>query len=151
MTEIRFYHLQTKTLDVALPEILGKAATPERRVVVKTATKDQAKHLNDHLWTCHPDSFLPHGMEGDQTPARQPIWLTDGDDNPNNADVLVLTHDTQCAALDTYSLCCDMFDGRDEQAVAAARTRWKACADAGHSLTYWQQDANGHWQKKAEA
>ena len=42
----------------------------------------------------------------------------------------------------------DLFDGKDEAAVAAARARWAAAKTAGHTLTYWQQGARG-WEKKA--
>ena len=44
-----------------------------------------------------------------------------------------------------------MFDGHDDEAVSAARQRWKAHKDSGHALTYWQQTERGGWEKKAEA
>jgi DNA polymerase-3 subunit chi len=40
-----------------------------------------------------------------------------------------------------------MFDGNDEAALAAARARWKAAKEAGHTLTYWQQTEKG-WEKR---
>ena len=33
-----------------------------------------------------------------------------------------------------------LFDGNDEDALAAARGHWKAVKAAGHEATYWQQD-----------
>ena len=42
----------------------------------------------------------------------------------------------------------DDVDGYLTDAVNAARSRWKAYADAGHDLTYWRQTDNGRWQKK---
>ena len=45
----------------------------------------------------------------------------------------------------------DLFDGRDEAAVQAARERWRDYRDAGYPLTYWQQSEMGGWEKKAEA
>ena len=44
----------------------------------------------------------------------------------------------------------DLFDGNDEEAVSAARARWKRAKDAGHTLAYWQQSESGGWVKKAE-
>ena len=35
MTDIRFYHLQTKTLEQVLPELLTRAVEQQLRVVVK--------------------------------------------------------------------------------------------------------------------
>jgi len=44
-------------------------------------------------------------------------------------------------------ICSRLCDGKDAAAVAAARRRWKAVKDAGHSLTYWQQGSRG-WVKQ---
>ena len=40
---------------------------------------------------------------------------------------------------------------RDADTVNAARGRWSAYLEAGHHLTYWQQNDGGGWEKKAEA
>ena len=42
-----------------------------------------------------------------------------------------------------------VFDGNDEDALAAARGHWKAVKAAGHEVTYWQQDPRGRWERKA--
>jgi DNA polymerase-3 subunit chi len=149
MTEIRFYHLHTRTLEQALPEILTKAMGQGRRVVVKTSAMGAAERLNDHLWTWRPDSFLPHGVKGDDFAADQPVWLTDADENPNKADVLVLTGGAQTGSTASYGLCCEMLDGGDEDAVAAARQRWKKYSEQGFAVTYWQQNHKGGWEQKA--
>lgn len=147
-TEIRFYHLLSKPLDAALPEILGKAIGGGRRVVVKTADAAMTDHLNAHLWTWNESSFLPHGAKKDGFAADQPIWLTDGDDNPNGATVLVLTGGAQAADYNGYELCCTMLDGHDPQQVAAARAQWAQCKELGLPVTYWKQNESGGWEKK---
>ena len=48
-----------------------------------------------------------------------------------------------------YDLCAVLFDGRDETALAASRALWKGLKDAGHEMSYWQQDEGGAWGKKA--
>ena len=42
-----------------------------------------------------------------------------------------------------------LFDGRDESAVAQARLEWKRARAAGCEVTYWQQDEDGRWAKRA--
>ena len=148
MTEIRFYHLMTQTLDRALPQILGKAYESGRRVVVQAADTSEAERLNVHLWTFHPGSFLPHGGAKDGNAEDQPIWVTDKDENPNGADVLILTGGTQSDHIGDFALCCEMFDGRDQYAVAKAREKWKVYKEQGHNLSYWQQDEAGRWSEK---
>jgi DNA polymerase-3 subunit chi len=148
MSDYRFYHLQTKTLDQALPELLTKALSLGHRIVVRTADKAATERLNEQLWTYRPDSFLPHGSAKDGQADRQPIYLTENDDNPNQAALLVLTHGEPAEDADAYALCCDIFDGSDETALSKARNRWKLVKEAGHEVTYWQQTEKG-WEKKA--
>jgi DNA polymerase-3 subunit chi len=147
-TEIRFYHLLRKSVAAALPEILTRAIADGRRVVVKTPDAATAEELAEHLWTYNEPSFLPHGTRKDGHPADQPIWLTDGDDNPNGAAVLVLTGGTAAADPGAWALCCAMLDGNDEAQVAAAREQWKAARDAGFTVTYWKQNESGGWDRK---
>lgn len=148
MTEIRFYHLERQNIDQALPGLLNKALEQGRRVVVKAANDSEIARLNDHLWTYDPDSFLPHGTKREGFAKDQPVWLTTQDENPNGADVLILTQGTETANHAAFTLCCEMLDGRDETAVAAARTRWKTYKDQGFAITYWQQGEKG-WEKKS--
>jgi DNA polymerase-3 subunit chi len=149
MAEIRFYHLLHKSLEAALPEILVKAVSGGRRVVVKTPDETMTERLNDHLWTWNDQSFLPHGTKKDGFAADQPIWLTDKDENPNGAQILILTGGAEAADYHAYDLCCTMLDGHDEEMIAQARARWVSLKkEGGHDMTYWQQNENGGWTKK---
>jgi len=148
MTDIRFYHMQTSTLAQALPALLGKALEQGRRVLVRTPDEARAQALDESLWVARPDSFLPHGVKGDKFPEDQPVYLTDAAENPNKADVLILTNGVVADNIADYALCCDMFDGRDEEAVLAARKRWATYKEQGFTVTYWQQTETG-WSQKA--
>ena len=150
MSEIRFYHLQTQTPEQALPQILQKALAGGQRIVVRGSDAGYIDRLNDHLWTFRPDSFLPHGSEKDGAgfAADQPVWLTDGDDNPNGACVLFLIGGASADKAADYALCCELFDGRNDTAVSAAREKWKSYKEDGYEVTYWQQDEKGGWNKK---
>ena len=149
MTEIRFYHLQKQTLDQALPQILNKALSIGHKIVVKLPDQAKVDHMNGHLWTYKPDSFLPHGTEKDGQPDLQPVWLTTGNENLNDADVLITAAGAIPDSPENYELCCEFLDGFDEEAVQNARKRWKTYKDAGLEVTYWQQDDKGAWTKKA--
>lgn len=150
MTDIRFYHLQTQTLDEALPAILTKAVATGKKIVVRFPNMAAAHHYDEHLWRYTPDSFLPHGAKGDGQEGQQPIYLTDGIENPNGAQILVLCQiQTVPENIAEFSLCCDFVDGRDPMDVDAGRARWKVYKEAGHSLTYWQQTESGGWEQKA--
>ena len=149
MTEIRFYHLRTRTAEQALPEILSKAIEGGRRVVIKTADEKAVASLNDYLWMFSADSFLPHGCKKDGHAADQPIWITTENDNPNNAEILITTGGAVPEAPENYALCCEMLEDREADQVAAARTRWKSYKERGFDLIYYQQTDKGGWEKKA--
>jgi DNA polymerase-3 subunit chi len=148
MTEIGFYHLRTMPLERALPKLLERALQQGYRVVVMAGSPERVEQLNALLWTYDDASFLPHGSARDGNAERQPIWLTCKDENPNAASMLVLVDGMWPESRGAFLRCLDIFDGRDEEAVAAARERWTQAKAEGHSLTYWQQTEAG-WEKKA--
>ena len=148
--EIRFYHLERSSLSQALPALVSKAYQSGKRIVIRTDTVSQREDINQLLWTYQDDSFLPHGSEKDGNADMQPIWVTDKEENPNGAEILILTHGMSQESFDGYSLICEMFDGNNPEMLQAARGHWKAYQErGGASLTYWQQGERG-WDKKAE-
>ncbi len=148
MTEVAFYHLQSMPLERVLPRLLEKTLEGGNKAVVMAASTERVESLNALLWTYHQDSWLPHGSARDGSPERQPVWLTTKDENPNQARFLFLTDGAVSATVGTFDRCFELFDGRDENAVATARKRWTEYRDAGFELAYWQQSPEGRWERK---
>jgi DNA polymerase-3 subunit chi len=151
MSEIRFYHLQRASLEDTLPVILERAYGRGDRILVTTGSSERAEALAAHLWTYKPDSFLPHGTAKDGAAAEQPIYLTAEAENPNAAKLLILCDGATRADCGDFPLVCEMLDGNDDIAVAAARERWKSYKEAGHKLVYFQQSPAGKWEEKARS
>jgi DNA polymerase-3 subunit chi len=158
LTEVRFYHLQRARLEEVLPVILERCHQRGERVLVLAGSTERVEALAALLWTYRPDSFLPHGTLRDGEAARQPIYLStpeadtpNGTENPNGAAVLILSDGARHPRVGDFKLVCELFDGHDEAAVAAARTQWKACKEAGHAVVYFQQADSGKWQETARA
>ena len=149
MTEVRFYHLTRTTLESALPQMLEKTVERGQRAVVLCGGAERVEALNAWLWTYADRGFLPHGSAKDGHAADQPIWLSDTDERPNGAQVLFLTDGAASDKVGAYDLCAILFDGNDPDAVAASRDQWRTLKDAGHDVTYWQQDDRGRWEQKA--
>jgi DNA polymerase-3 subunit chi len=149
LTEIGFYHLLTTPLEAALPKLLEKAVGQGMRAVVAAGSAERAEALDAQLWTYSNESFLPHGRRGahDASAVDQPVWLAAAPENPNGAELLVLLDGQTPDDLSGWRRVCDMFDGGDEDALTAARARWKTLKAAGHALTYWRQTATGGWEK----
>ena len=150
MAEVLFYHLQRQSLDKVLPPMLEKSLERGWRVVVQAASTERVEALDAQLWTYADDSFLPHGTARQGESREQPVLLTLDEHNPNRAAVRFLIDGApvpQDAA--AYQRVVLLFDGEDDEAVAAARARWTEAQAAGFEATYWQADENGRWQRKA--
>ena len=150
MTEVLFYHLVRRKVEDALPQLLEKSLERGWRVVVQVSSDERADALDAHLWTFRDDSFLPHGTMRESDPGAQPILLTTAEHNPNAAAVRFLVDGAPLPAdAAGYERIVLMFDGEDEDALAAARASWATAKAKGFDVTYWQTDENGRWVKKA--
>ena len=148
MTEIRFYHLEQRRVDQALPPLLERALEEGRRVLVRAASDEMVAALNERLWTYDDTSFLPHGAAGDGDPMEQPIFLTSAVENPNAATMLVQLSGAEAgAADDAFALVVLLFDGRDEVALAHARGEWRRLKDQGRAISYWRESDEGGWEQ----
>jgi len=150
MTELLFYHLQRQPIERVLPSLLERSLERGWRAVVQVASDERVDALDAHLWTYREDGFLAHGTYRESDPNAQPVLLTVHDDNPNGAHVRFLIDGVAVPAdASTYQRIVLLFDGEDDDAVAAARARWSEAKAGGLDVTYWQADENGRWEKKA--
>lgn len=150
MAEVLFYHLQRQPLEAVLPTLLLRSLERGWKVVVETGEAERLQALDDHLWTFSDDSFLPHGVQGEADLATQPVALVSGPDNPNGASVRFLVHGARAPdAPGGHSRIVLMFDGNDDMALANAREDWRKVKALGLDATYWQQNDEGRWEKKA--
>ena len=147
MTEVLFYHLERQPLEAVLPGLLQRSLERGWRAVVTVGSPERLAALNTHLWTYDDASFLPHGAAGEGSPEAQPVWLTNGDDNPAGANVRFLVDGADTADFTGYDRIVFLFDADDAEAVQRARTAWKAAQAGGHDATYWRQDDSGRWAK----
>lgn len=148
MADILFYHLERKTLEAVLPQLLEKTLERGWRAVVESGSAERAAALEVALWTYRDDSFLPHGLAGTDADADQPILITTGSDNGNGANVRFFVDRAVPRSAEGYERIVFIFSGHDPDAVTDARAAWRALGP-GHALTYWQQDENGRWVKRA--
>jgi DNA polymerase III subunit chi len=147
--EVMFYHLERQTLEAVLPTLLEKTIERGWRAVVQAGSPERLDALDTALWTYRENSFLAHGTAREGFSDAQPIYLTTGDDTPNGAGVRFLVDGATPAQFAGFARLVFLFDGQDPDAVAQARLQWKAARTAGCPVTYWQQNREGRWEKKA--
>ena len=150
MTELLFYHLQGQKPESVLTALLEKSLARGWRVAVQGSSEERIEALDAHLWTYRDDGFLPHGTWREPEAAEQPVLLTLSDSNPNAANVRFLIEGAPLPAdAEAYSRIVLVFNGDDDEAVAAARAQWSEAKAKGFEATYWQPDEQGRWVKKA--
>ena len=149
MAEVLFYHLTESTLEDALPGLLEKSLERGWRVVVQTGSEERRDALDLHLWTFSDDSFLAHATDRESYRSDQPVLLTTGDENGNDAEIRFLVDGALAPGLDGYKRAVFLFDGHDQAQLERAREQWKQLKAASHQVTYWQQTPGRRWERKA--
>lgn len=149
MTSVDFYHLTRTGPEAALPRLLGRTLEAGQRAVVLLRDPGRVAAISRALWASQDPPWLPHGSETTGEADLQPIWLTvENAASPNGARYLFLLDGAESARLGEFERVFDLFDGRDDAAVRAARSRWATAKAAGFALTYWQQRERG-WERQA--
>ncbi|MCI5049253.1 MAG: DNA polymerase III subunit chi [Rickettsiales bacterium] len=147
--DVQFYHLLTTPLERALPKLLDKARAAGMQSVIRVGDQTAMQSLNELLWSYDPASFMPHGSADDPAPELQPIYITQGDETPNGAEVQVVTDGRTIGLSDGTKKLLDIFDGHNEESVKAARARWKQYSETDANLSYIKQQPDGGWKKEA--
>ena len=162
---IGFYQLQSaEATGAVLARLLQKSRDAEKTIRV-VAPEVMLASLSQAIWSEPADSWLPHGIKGRDDDARDscPIWLADDDTETDikaefymylgdklPAPEILVNQDTGRrggvgANIERLFI---LFDGKDAAQLTAARESWRAWKEAGHTLTYFAQDASGAWVKK---
>ena len=147
--EVWFYHLERSGAEEVLAPLLDRTLQRGWRALVRCGDAARLAALDARLWTVRPDVVVPHGLASEPNAERQPVLLTAGGGNPNGAQALFLVDGAEAGGVGDFARVLDLFDGRDEAALAAARGRWKALRAQGAALSYWTQTEAGRWEKRA--
>ena len=153
MTEFRFYHLERRRIDQALPDILEDALAHGLRAVVQAPSEERVEALNERLWTYADESFLPHGAARDGEPRGAADLSDRRRGKPQRRDAARAAFRRRRRALrrtrpgGAYERVILLFDGRDEEAKAEARRQWSLVKAAGAAPSYWREGEDGGWEK----
>jgi DNA polymerase-3 subunit chi len=77
------------------------------------------------------------------------VLLTTSPGNTNHAQALFVIDGADPGDISGFERACLVFDGRDAAALESARSRWKQAKDAGVTVSYWRENAQGGWEKQA--
>lgn len=147
--EVLFYHLERQPLEKVLPNLLERTLARGWKAVVQAGSQERLDAIDQALWTYSEESFLPHGQLKAGHAADQPVFLTTTADTPNGAGVRFLVDGATAATFEGFVRVVYLFDGGDPEALTTARSQWKEAKAAGCAVTYWQQNGDGRWERKA--
>lgn len=140
MTRVDFYVLssgETQRREYTACRLAEKAWRKELRVFVHTASREQAKDLDNLLWVYRQDSFVPHCLDA-QPAARESVLIGDGAQPNGDGDVLINLTDKVPPFFARFERVIEIVGSAAEQRQAA-RDRYRAyreqdCELQSHTL-----------------
>jgi len=124
MTRVDFYilaeHSRENRYSLAC-RLADKAYQKGHRVLLHTASEEEARHLDRLLWTFRQGSFVPHGLTNKADPAMTPVLISHGEDAKAEHDVLINLHPEVPEFFSRFERLIEPIDHRDDTERLKAR------------------------------
>ena len=143
-----FYHIVFG--DYIEPAILiAEEALRNSNKLLIVAPEDKLSSLSDDLWTNKKDSFIAHGLFDEGLSDFAPIWLSStAEDNPINADILMLTNGLSLGKPNAFTHVFNLFDGSSTNELENARGQWRDLSLRPQNVCrYFTQTDSGGWHQ----
>jgi len=131
--EINFYQVD-ETIIKSLAPLLLKVLEEKKKALIFCRSENQIKEIDGSLWSYGRNKFIPHVTISDKdfVMDRQPILITNKEENTNKADYLVFLDEPDEAFISKFSRVFYFYEG-------------KATAKIKPTNSYKKQD--GKWVK----
>ncbi len=136
MTRIDFYVLQPDAAGDRYQlacRIADKARQAGQRVLLHAPVEQEARQLDQLLWTLRDASFVPHGLLGRDDPALNPILIGDGGADSNEHQVLINLSDEVPVFFGRFERLIECID-HDEAVKAGGRERFRYYREHGYPM-----------------
>lgn len=134
MTRVDFYVVSEAGEEARLTvaaRLVDKALSRGHRLYINAQTEQQARRLDEVLWTFRPESFIPHALVCDDSNAAVVIgW---GQEPSNHDDVLINLEYTAPVFFSRFLRVAEVVT-QDEKSLAALRCAWRFYRDRGYPL-----------------
>jgi DNA polymerase-3 subunit chi len=139
---VDFYQLGRDPLVSVLASIASRVLASGDRLLVVTGDEEQARAIDEGLWTSSIENFLPHGLIG----ADQPILISPWPEPANAArNIAIVDGMWRSEALDFDRA----FHFFDDSSIDAARAAWRDLKGRQEiEPRYWRQE-EGRWRQMA--
>ncbi|HEY5603436.1 MAG TPA: DNA polymerase III subunit chi [Gammaproteobacteria bacterium] len=137
MTTIDFYLLPGSgqaARDAMACKLVNKVYLLQHRIYIHVSSQEDAKRLDDALWSFTPGSFIPHGIYQPGKDAGEPVLIGCQEQAPQTDDVLLNLSPDVPLFFSQFNRVAELVDA-EETSRALARARFKFYKDRGYELT----------------
>jgi DNA polymerase-3 subunit chi len=136
MTQVDFYILDNQASGDRYQlacRIAEKARRAGRRVLIHTPIAAESKHVDTLFWTMWEQSFIPHGLLGQDEPQINPILIGDGSSDAEEHEVLINLAAEVPMFFSRFERLIECVD-HDDAVKAAGRERFRYYREHGYPL-----------------
>lgn len=134
MTRIDFYQIDGDEAPLMFTcRLIEKIYRRGHRIYVHTDDVEQARELDDLLWTYRADRFIPHALKGEDEDV--PIHIGHDPDPADHRDVLVNLSDEVPDFFSRFDRVAEVVP-LDENSRQSARANYQFYKDRGYPLEY---------------
>ena len=137
MTEVIFVETSARRMEMRACEIAEENYAQGKRVQIFVFDQEQAKRLDDLLWTFKPDSFVPHGLwAGSPDEPEEPVVITTGKEALKRADSLLMMGYSDVDLVRQFSHVFHLVVTDNQERLDNSRRYWTLLKDADFSLRH---------------
>lgn len=139
MTQVEFHILENASEDKAYLQLIGRKVQElyrqSRKIYVHAESENQAKELDEWLWTQDLEDFIPHNLVGEGPNKAPPVQIGFQEPPQNQHDCLI-NLSTEVQKFFSYFLQCVEIVPNQEEAKEKARERYKYYRSHGYPLKH---------------
>lgn len=142
--EINFYQVD-ETIVKSLAPLLLKVLEEKKKALIFCSDQNQIKEIDAALWSYGRNKFIPHVTIFDREFSfeRQPILITDKEENSNKADYLVFLSDVSEGFVSNFSRIFYFFEPHNSKAAKTLTKKFQPLASKFNSY----KKEGGKWVK----
>lgn len=133
MTKVDFYILESGSREHTACKLVEKAYNLGHKVYVHTASEEQARLMDELLWTFHDRSFLPHETYRHGEEKTAPIQIGTVDAPDTDSEVLINLATNVPLFFSRFLRVAEII-GSDEETKRQGRERFRFYRDRGYPL-----------------
>jgi len=142
--QFSFYQTYEGLLYKTICQLVEKSYQSSLKITILVPNVEVQEELNKILWTYTRKYFIPHGSQLDPYPEKQPIYITDRLENPNNASVLMIIAPTEMQVILADTQYIENF----QRIITVYEVLENLPTITNSSVDYYMQNPTGGWAKR---